>query len=172
MDGYRDERGAAIARLEQLEAEHRDRLVEKAPERRMLLEATRVELQRRPSGVSRSGLLVVAATLVVLVLFLNMSTGSIATPPMLSVSIVAGLVMMAVFLAGDLRESRERARRIAAVDTALRSLEAPRVGTVPTELEAIHVRIAELEADESPAQAERVDERRDEMASVMAESRK
>ena len=145
---YRDDRGAALARLEQLEAEHHQRLVASVPERRKLLEAERFELLHPPrtsrgfwGGFFR--IFVICGMLACV----RGDTG-FGFPIGLAIASVA-FVMLAAWFAFDERETGRRRRRIARVDAALAALDAIHVRIAPTELDAIHVRIAELEEEET-----------------------
>lgn len=146
MADYRDDRGAALARLEQLEEEHQRRLAESAPARRKLLDAKRFELVHPPAstrtfwrGLLRFGVL--AITLVCI-----KGDNGVGFPIGLTIAAMASVALL-VWFAISSRESRERARRIAEVDRAIAALDSIAVRVAPAELDAMHVRIAELEAE-------------------------
>ncbi len=173
MDGYRDERGAALERLEQLEAEEHRRVLATLPERRKPLEDRRYALLH-PEEATRSNRVFLSrlfryGAIGALLVALRGKDAS-GFPLVAAISL---LVLVAWYVI-DARQTETLRKRVAAVDAELAELAMAKVRVaLPTELDAIHARIAVLEpVEEDDDQTARARERRLEMASAMAETRK
>ena len=145
MNGYRDDRAALEERLAQLESAHHERLVASLPEKRRVLEDQRFAVLHPAKSARKflSGMVRFVAVGVML-LFLRDEKGA---PAGIALTIAAiSLLFLVGWYAVDARQTSQRHKRLAAIDEALAALDAKKVRVeLPTELGAIHVRIAELE---------------------------